>query len=284
MMLFTATVTCFADLTISVPVAVVLLLRPISGSINLVPSTAAMLKEEDPSQYCALFRHLPALAGRFAWRSLGVLPTTPMHTCRAPLAAAVAEVTPILLFKFFVQREDLLSSVHGGNEVRTLQHRLVVCEARRERGDAAARRPVLVGSGGSQWTVATAVHARGSGWASGDAGPAVYMCQVAPDAPDLDHILHMRSVLGLLGVGRTHCWGGAGGAGTFSRGMCAALTQAECVPMMPGGDCPSGVLGQAGGCWSWRSRCSRGRAWTRAGSTCRWGRRARFLEWSWAQY
>ena len=108
-------------------VTFVRLLRRISGSVGVAKPTEAMLREEDPAKKCALFRHFPQLAKTLAWRSLGADCPTPIHKCTVPLLGSTDKPVEILL-----KREDLISSDYGGNKVRTLQHQLGVCEARRE--------------------------------------------------------------------------------------------------------------------------------------------------------
>ena len=180
----------------------VTLLHRMHGSIGIAPPTAAMLREEDQTD-CALFRHLPHLSTRLAWRSLGARMPTPIHRCtlRAPpppsdraTAASAASAPPGATVEFFVKREDLISPLYGGNKVRTLQHQLAVIEARRARGEPRFARGGgvhVVGSGGSNQVVATAVHARGLGL------PPVAAVWADSDAPDLDNTLNMLSVCSL---------------------------------------------------------------------------------------
>jgi hypothetical protein len=85
---------------------------------------------------------------------LGATKPSPIHVCTLPKDK----------LKFYVKREDLISPLYGGNKVRTLQHQLAVLEARRERGDVAAKQIVPLGSGGSNQVVATVVHAKRLGW------------------------------------------------------------------------------------------------------------------------
>ena len=147
------------------------LLRRISGSVGVAPPTAAMLRDEDPSRNCALFRHFPALAETLAWRSLGAQCPTPVHACRLPLLGDASREV-----EFLLKREDLISDRYGGNKVRTLQHQLAVCEARRDDAkEPAFQQLVSIGSGGSNQAVATVVHAAKLGW-DGENAAAVNAC------------------------------------------------------------------------------------------------------------
>jgi hypothetical protein len=167
--------------------SLVFLLRRMSSSVGVAEPTEQQLKEENPEQNCALFRHLPTLSKKLAWRSLGVTTSTPIHVCTLPKDGVV----------FYIKREDLISSQYGGNKVRTLQHQLAVCEARRERGDGACKQLVAIGSGGSNQVIATVVHARSLGWDSKE-DCAVSACWFDKDEPDLDNTLNMVRARSLL--------------------------------------------------------------------------------------
>ena len=84
-------------------------------SVAPLPATAAQLQEEQLDKH-PLFRHLPALKGRVAWRRIGTYPT-PIHsvTATTPDGATIA---------FSVKREDLAHPDYGGNKLRTLQHQV----------------------------------------------------------------------------------------------------------------------------------------------------------------
>lgn len=215
-----------------------LLLRRISSAVGLAGPTTAMLKEEEPAKN-ALFRHLPKLATKFAWRSLGVKKATPIHVCRIPSKEDDGKE-----LSFLLKREDLILDDYGGNKVRTLQHQLAVCEARREGGEKAFQQLVSLGSGGSNQVIATVVHARKLGW-DGKEGD-INCCWFDSDEPDLDNTLNMLSVLSFPNVGFTHDWGKFGMGKTLGA-IREAWTQTNMVPMPMGGNCPSGVLGQVGG-------------------------------------
>ena len=165
--------------------------------------------------------------------------------------------------EFYVKREDLICpSTYGGNKVRTLQHQLAVCEARRENGETAFRQLVSVGTGGSNQVVAMVVHARALGWDGGTTGdtdgdtdvyaplppPRINVCWPDHDAPALDNTLNMLSVLSFPNVGFRFNWGDyrLSAAAALLRSLRDAWTRRGFVPMMPGGNCPAGVLGQVG--------------------------------------
>jgi len=217
-------------------VGLIMLLRRISRSVGLAPPNQKQLTQEIPSKNCALFRHFPALATKLAWRSLGVKGPSPIHVCQ------LDERT-----KFLLKREDLiLQNDYAGNKVRTLQHQLAVCEARRDRGESAFSKLVSIGSGGSNQVVATVVHARKVGYNLGDS-PSVGACWFDKDEPDLDNTLNMLSVLSFPKVSFLHDWGTKVGFIGTIRALSDAWRQNTLVPMMLGGNCASGVLGQTSG-------------------------------------
>lgn len=236
---------------VTVGVAVVSLLRRINTSVGLAEPTEDMIKEEVPEKNCALFRHLPHLSKRLAWRSLGALKKTPIHRLQLP-GLNNANLT----LEIFIKREDLIHPEYGGNKIRTLQHQLAVCESRRVAGNKAFQQLVSVGSGGSNQVVATAVHARKLGWdgiprknKDGSISTAnINACWFDSDEPDLDNTLNMLSVQSFPNVGFTFDWGdkSLGVFGTLNA-LRMAWTQKEVVPMMMGGNCASGILGQMGG-------------------------------------
>jgi len=229
-----------AGLGVAAPAGAVSLLRRVSRSVGIAGPTAAMLAEESPRENCALFRHVPEAAERLAWRSLGATSRTPIHRCETPGETGDA-------VSFLVKREDLISRRYGGNKVRTLQHQLAVCEARRESGERAFRQLVSVGTGGSNQVVATVVHAAGLGW-DGDRGIGqVNACWFDKDEPDLDNTLNMLSVMSFPNVGFMHNWADSVGPRRFLSALMGAWKQEDFIPMMPGGNCPSGVLGQVSG-------------------------------------
>ena len=68
---------------------------------------------------CPLLRHVPVLKDKIAWRALGDTFPTPVHEVSVTSAAGVH-------CHFYVKREDLSSSLYGGNKVRTLQFQLAI--------------------------------------------------------------------------------------------------------------------------------------------------------------
>lgn len=220
----------------------VLLARRVSQSVGLAEPTHAMLRQEKPEENCALFRHFPQLVKKLAWRSLGACRKTPVHICTLPSSPEGTERK----LQFLVKREDLISTKYGGNKVRTLQHQLAVCESRRDRGETAFRQLVSTGSGGSNQVLATVVHARALGWDKTANTSSVNVCW-DEDKPDLDNTLNMLSVLSFPNVGFTHNWGEPFKVGRTISALWGAWTQTKFVPMILGGNCPAGVLGQVGG-------------------------------------
>lgn len=223
------------------------LLGKISTAVGTAPPTSKMLQQEDPANRCALFRHFPQLIQKLAWRSLGAADETPIHVCNLPSKHDSSAKT----LSFLVKREDLISPLYGGNKVRTLQHQLAVCEARRERGETAFKHLVSLGSGGSNQVVATVVHARSLGWdnkknedATGQ-GNTITPCWFDKDEPDLDNTLNMLSVFSFP-LQTFHDWGMNVGLMQTMKSLQTAWTQTEAIPMMLGGNCPVAVLGQAG--------------------------------------
>jgi hypothetical protein len=259
--LLKAVTTSVVGLGVAVPLGVIAMLRRVSGSVGLAPPTKSMLAEENPKSECALFRHLPDLADKLAWRSLGALKTTPIHKCQLPSLLSSSSDgggnNQKINLEFLVKREDLLSPLYGGNKVRTLQHQLAICEARRERGETSFRQLVSVGTGGSNQIIATIVHGRGLGWgdekddaSQGPAPPSrVNLCYLDKDEPDLDNTLNMLSAFSFPNIGWRYNWGQLStiGASTLLGAIRGAWSQKDHIPMMLGGNCPSGVLGQVGG-------------------------------------
>jgi 1-aminocyclopropane-1-carboxylate deaminase/D-cysteine desulfhydrase-like pyridoxal-dependent ACC family enzyme len=238
----------------SVVASGILLLRRISSSVGLAEPLEKQLQEESPESNCVLFRHVPQLATKLAFRSLGATNSTPIHVCTLPKDN----------IKFYVKREDLISSLYGGNKVRTLQHQLAVLEARRERGDVAAKQIVSLGSGGSNQVIATVVHANRLGWDNQSNEDeynnkcAVNACWFDSDEPDFDNTLNYLSVLSFPNVAYTFDWGTSPGILRAFNAIKGVITQRELVPLMLGGNCPTGVLGQVGGILELAEQIERG--------------------------
>jgi len=160
------------------------LLSSMFWNIPMLPPTAKQLDEEDLDR-CLLFRHVPELRGKLAWREIGEYPT-PIHICT--IAAPDEEG---INASFYVKREDLSSPDYGGNKVRTLQHQLACCEAYSEQNPGA--RFHVFGSGGSNQAVATTLHGTKHFRVS------VNCLWAMPDSPDLDNTLNMLSALSMPG-------------------------------------------------------------------------------------
>jgi len=129
-----------------------------------------------------------------------------------------------------------------------------VCESRRERGESSFEQLVSIGTGGSNQVVATVVHAQKLGWNTEKGnnrnnGPRINPCWLDSDAPDFDNTLNMLSVLSFSNIGWMYNWGDLSSAGIWKilTAVRGAWKQNTFVPMMLGGNCPSGVLGQVGG-------------------------------------
>ncbi len=95
----------------------------------------------------ALFDLLPTLRGRVAWVSLGVFPTPVEDATRVLSGAALAG-------ELWLKRDDLSSPIYGGNKLRLLEH--VLAEVQQ----SGATRVYSSGATGSNFAVATALHAR----------------------------------------------------------------------------------------------------------------------------
>lgn len=151
-------------------------------SIAVEKPTAEQLAAHDLDAN-PLFRHIPALKGKIAWRPIGDLPT-PVHrgSVRLPSGRTVA---------FWAKREDLSNSLYGGNKVRTLEHQLAACESHNQNHPDA--RFFVLGSGGSNQCVATIVHGLNRFDLSPDA------LWVSTDDPDRDNALNMLSCLSFPG-------------------------------------------------------------------------------------
>lgn len=196
----------------------------IHHSVGIVPPTKKQLEEEDHDKH-ALFRYLPYLRKRIAWRQLGNYPT-PIHRGR---------IENNRNFEFYVKREDLSSSSYGGNKVRTLQHQLAVCESRNPTGNIC-----VCGSGGSNQIVATVVHGFFRLKLKN-----ILPVYVTADAPELDNTLNMLSVLSFAMPQPIVTWG------TISSVISAFWTAinpfSDSIILPPGGNNPSGVIGQISG-------------------------------------
>jgi D-cysteine desulfhydrase len=101
-----------------------------------------------------LFDYFPALRGRVPWVSLGALPTPVDDATRVLSAAALPG-------ELWLKRDDLSSPIYGGNKLRLLEHLLG------EAQQAGVTRVYSAGAVGSNFAVATALHAPRVGLAPG---------------------------------------------------------------------------------------------------------------------
>jgi D-cysteine desulfhydrase len=106
----------------------------------------------DARDHVALFRHLPTLATRVAWATLGDWPT--------PISEAHIGGRPL-----WIKREGDSNRAYGGNKVRTLEAWLGHTR------HAGAERIWAIGAYGSNHAIATVIHARALGL---DAGAIVF--------------------------------------------------------------------------------------------------------------
>ena len=235
-----------ASIGIALAVAGLRIAKAISESIGSAPPTPQQLEEENHDRH-ALFRHIPSLKHKVAWRELGNNFPTPLHK---------GETAGI---KFWVKREDLASSdTYGGNKVRTLQHQLAVIEAKAENGDKkASSRVVTLGSGGSNQVLASVVfsemilrHRVKPNVDSEKPGfPRVTALYASEDKADLDNTLNLLSTLSFLAPGPPEftkgiTWGTP--MSVVSR-LLSTIMLSKGVVIPPGGNAPIGVLGQISG-------------------------------------
>jgi D-cysteine desulfhydrase len=96
-----------------------------------------------------LFRRFPGLADAVPWRPLGRFPT-PVEELHPPGRAPGV--------RLLVKRDDLCSTLYGGNKVRKLEHLLA------EAALARSTTLVTVGGFGSNHALATALHGRAHGF------------------------------------------------------------------------------------------------------------------------
>jgi 1-aminocyclopropane-1-carboxylate deaminase/D-cysteine desulfhydrase-like pyridoxal-dependent ACC family enzyme len=121
---------------------------------------------------------------------------TPVHRGTSMVHSTDGKSTEEICF--FVKREDLSSSLYGGNKVRSLQHQLAVIESKMASGNGPEKGVVVMGSGGSNQVVATVVHGLHT---LGIPCSALWM----HDPPDFDNALNMLSTLSFPVV-QTETW------------------------------------------------------------------------------
>jgi hypothetical protein len=104
---------------------------------------------------------------------------------------------------------------------------------------------VSLGTSGSNQIVACTVHARALGW-DGNKNKIIPFW-ADKDKPDLDNTLNLLSVLSFPTIGGfQYNWGESPSLSNILNAISGAWKQKDFVPMMLGGNCPSGVLGQVG--------------------------------------
>jgi hypothetical protein len=118
-------------------------------SIPVVPPPASWSKGVDDSK-CSLFRFLPMLRGKVAWRPLGVYPT--------PTDAAQLTLENGSTRRIFLKREDKASDVYSGNKLRTLEFQLACAAAAAAAGPGGRGTILSMGASGSNQVVAVATH------------------------------------------------------------------------------------------------------------------------------
>ena len=142
--------------------ALLALLRAIYTSVPLVPPTPDMLRSERHER-SALLRAYPSLIRSIAWRSLVRTESgaTPVHRCSVTLPESGRTAF------FWAKREDVSAPLrYAGNKVRTLEFSLACIEAKLARRSSSSRardgagRTLVLGSGGSNFVLATVAHAR----------------------------------------------------------------------------------------------------------------------------
>ncbi len=124
-----------------------------------------------------LFDVLPALRGRVPWASLGVFPT-PVADATRVLASAQ------LSGELWLKRDDLSSPIYGGNKLRLLEHLLA------EAQQAGASCVYSSGATGSNFAVATALHARRLGL---EPGALCFPEPMTPEGEQSHRVVHERA-------------------------------------------------------------------------------------------
>jgi 1-aminocyclopropane-1-carboxylate deaminase/D-cysteine desulfhydrase-like pyridoxal-dependent ACC family enzyme len=249
--------------TLSGIASVLKIMSMLSHNLGTCPPTKEQLEEEN-QENCALFRHVPNLKIKIAWRELGNFPT-PIHKGKVMVQASNTSPKEM---HFYVKREDLASPKYGGNKVRTLQHQLGVAEARAERGDMAAKKIIVAGSGGSNQILATVVHSQNLS----PKMPKITPVWVQPDKPDLDNTLNFLSTLTMSNVEeeKQKTWGDSDVLST----LIAPLFWGDGLVLPPGGNNPAGCLGQISGALELAEQIERGevedpdRIYVPVGSSC----------------
>lgn len=137
----------FLGLVVVLLVFMKTLLDKVFFHIPIVPSPASW-QVDDSS--CSLFRFIPELRGRVAYRPLGVFPT-PLHHVDLVLPNGRR-------FSLLAKREDLSSDFYGGNKVRTLEFQLACASAVACMRGGGSMDVYTIGAPGSNQVVAVAAH------------------------------------------------------------------------------------------------------------------------------
>lgn len=126
--------------------AVAYLLRRINSIGEFEPERHRRIRKEDSNPLLASF---PALADRIPWRPLGRFPTPVEELPNVPGTGTA---------RLFVKRDDLSSTLYGGNKVRKLEHLIAEAEL------SSRRALVTLGGIGSNHALATALHGAALGF------------------------------------------------------------------------------------------------------------------------
>lgn len=169
---------------------------------------------EESLSHNALFRAYPMLAKFIPWISLGDLPT-PIEELGSSLGLPEK--------KLWVKRDDLTSSLYGGNKIRKLEHLL---EDARLRGRKSL---ITIGGLGSNHALATAIH-------GGRHGFRVHLC--LSDQPVTHYV--RKNLAGFLSAGAiVHYCSDTKGAYGYSRRLFKELKAKGDAPyfILSGGTC-----------------------------------------------
>jgi len=227
------------------------LLGRLYTGVRLFPPTARQLADQ-PLDANPLFRALPVLRERLAWRELGDAFPTPLHRFVAKLQGegdlADEEVD------IWVKREDLSSGSYGGNKVRTLQYSLASFEAcvdELRANGAALPRLYSMGSFGSNLLVAVKMYAARLGLPA----ECIDNFPSPDDEKEMDNTLNYLSAVSLPGYQPKT----GEGAGHFLAGV-FSMSSGPSRPWLlaPGGNVCAGVLGQVGGVLELAEQIERG--------------------------
>lgn len=167
MILLVATIALLLIITLitAFAFAIIYTFRKIYFSIEVV--------ETENNHSSILARHFPSVA-KLAYEPLGIFPT-PIHKASLPNGKS-----------WYIKREDLSSNKYGGNKVRSLQFQLGSLKYHAKQHPDA--KYIVLGSYGSNQTVATTVHGK-------QFGLQLHILFVKADEPDFDNTLNLLSIL-----------------------------------------------------------------------------------------